>query len=69
MTDEELEQAVRAAIPPASYGEPTSDQWPHLADLLDARPRWGWTDLGLAAALGAVLLIFPKWLSILLFHL
>jgi len=68
MTDDDLERLLRAAVPPADASGPGSDLWPVVARRLDAPPQWAWIDLGLAAAVGAALVMFPEWISMLVYH-
>lgn len=68
MTDDELERLVRAAMPPVDPDELRSDVWPALAARLDARRAWPWLDLGLAAAVLAVLVFFPEWTTLLAYQ-
>lgn len=67
MTDERLEQLLRAAMPPA--GALQRDLWPAVIDRLDRRQRWSSLDLGLAAAVAVTLLMKPEWLWLLAYHL
>ena len=68
MTDAELDRLVRAAMPPVDARGPRLDLWPAITERIDARPRWAWLDIGLAAALVGVFVVFPEWLSMLLYH-
>jgi hypothetical protein len=40
-----------------------------VLERIDAPRGWGWLDLGLAAAVAVVLMLFPEWLSLLAYHL
>jgi hypothetical protein len=68
MTDDDLERLLRAAVPPVETSGPRSDLWPALGRRLDAPPQWAWIDLGLAAAVVAALVMFPDWVSLLVYH-
>ena len=68
MTDDDLERLLRAAVPPVDASGPRSDLWPSLGRRLDAPPQWAWIDLGLVAAVGAALVRFPEWVSLLAYH-
>ena len=69
MTDEQLQELVRASLPPAQTDGPTRDLWPLFASRLEERPRWSYVDLGLAAAAAVALAIFPEWFWLLAYHL
>ena len=72
MTDERLNELVRASLPPSWHDgndAPQRDMWPQIAFRLEQRPRWSYLDLGLAAAAAAALAIFPEWLWLLAYHL
>ena len=69
MTDEQLQELVRASLPPSQADGPTRDLWPLLACRLEARPRWSYVDLGLATAAAVALAIFPEWFWLLAYHL
>jgi len=68
MTDDDLERLLRAAVPPVETSGPGSDLWPTVARRLDAPPHWAWIDLGLVAAVGVALVMFPEWISLLAYH-
>ena len=68
-TDDRLEQLLRTALPPAPVPTPSRDLWPLVAYRIQAQPQWSWVDLGLAAVVAIVLMMFPEWLSILAYHL
>ena len=69
MTDDRLEELLRAAMPPTSDDGPSRDVWPLLASRVDRAPRWTFLDFSLAAAVAIALLIFPEWLWLLAYHL
>jgi hypothetical protein len=69
MTDDDLERLVRGAVRRAPDAGPQRDVWPRLIERIDARRGWNWLDLGLAAAVVAILAMFPEWLSLLAYHL
>jgi hypothetical protein len=69
MTDDRLEQVLRAALPPTQDSAAPRDLWPSLVERLDGRPRWSLIDLGLGAAAALALLMFPEWLGPLVYHL
>jgi len=68
--DEELRAALRRAIPPATEMELARDLWPEMQRRLTAGDAgFPWLDWGLAAAALLWLLLFPKILLPLLYHL
>ena len=69
MTDERLQELLLTAISPSSEEGPTRDLWPQMAQRFEQAPRWSYVDLSLAAAVIAVLAIFPEWLWPLAYHL
>jgi hypothetical protein len=74
MTDDDrLQQLLRSALAPAAgreqSREPSRDLWPLVANRIQVRARWSWLDVGLAAVVTIVLLMFPSWLLLLAYHL
>jgi hypothetical protein len=70
MTDDDrLRQLLQSALPKTSDEGPSRDLWPLLASRIDRTHSWPWLDLSLAAAVAIVLLVFPEWLLLLLYHL
>ena len=69
MTDNRLQELLRAAMPPAGDADPRRDLWPAVAERLDRGTGWSMLDLGLAAAVAVTLLMFPEWLFVLVYHL
>ena len=83
MTDDDrLRQLLQSALPKISDEGPSRDLWPLLASRLDRYvgrvprsgpgnivERWPWLDFSLAAAVAIVLVVFPEWLLLLLYHL
>ena len=69
MTDDHLEELLRAALPPTSDDGPSRDLWPLLATRVDRAARWTILDVSLAAAVAIALLVFPEWLWLLAYHL
>jgi hypothetical protein len=67
--DDAFEQVLRSALPPSSGEGPARDLWPSIVGRIDAPARWMWLDLGLAAAVTVLLLVFPEWLTVLAYHL
>jgi hypothetical protein len=69
MTDERLEELLRAALPPTKDVSPRNDVWPKLEQRLDEQPRWSLLDVFLGIAAAVALLLFPERLWLLLHHL
>jgi hypothetical protein len=69
MTDEQLAERLRAALPPTHDMGPPRSLWPSLVARLEATPRWSPLDFGLAAAVAASLAVRPDWLWLLVYHL
>jgi hypothetical protein len=69
MTDERLEQRLRAALPPTEDVSPRTDGWPALARRLDEKPRWSVLDVSLGVAAAVALLLLPERLWLLVYHL
>jgi len=69
MTDDErLETLLRAALEPRAGRGPSRDLWPLIVERSRARGGWSRLDLGIAAAVAAVLLLRPGWLWLLVYH-
>ena len=69
MNDERLGELLRGALPPVGHDERSPDLWARLAVRVEQPPRWSLLDLGLAAAVGVVLLLNPEWIWLLAYHL
>jgi hypothetical protein len=69
MTDERLKDLLRSAVPPMAGQRPPRDLWPLVVNRIQARATWSWIDISLTAGVVIVLLIFPKALLQLSFHL
>ena len=70
MTDDDrLRHLLRSALPPATDETPSRDLWPLVVNRVQARVRWSWLDVGLAGVVTIVLLLFPRWLFLLAYHL
>lgn len=70
MTDEHLKDLLRSAIPRTEDDLVAPDVWPRLSGRFAERTtRWSYVDLGLAAAVTIIFLIFPEWLWLLAYHL
>jgi hypothetical protein len=69
MNDDRLYELLRAAMPPASEGEPEGDVWAQVVERMNRRARWSAFDIGLAVAATAALFMFPEWIPLLAYHL
>jgi hypothetical protein len=69
MTDEHLNELMRAVLPPSDDGAHARDVWPQLSARLERATELSYVDLGLAAAAAVAFLIFPEWLWLLAYHL
>jgi hypothetical protein len=69
MTDENMKNLLRSALPATDNGIAARDVWPQLSGRLAGTTEWSYVDLGLAAAAAVTFLIFPEWLWLLAYHL
>lgn len=70
MTDEErLRHLLHTAVQPAAVPGPSRDLWPLIVRRSEAPPARSWLDLGLAAVVAIALLIHPRWMWLLAYHL
>ena len=69
MTDEDLIRLLRSELRPVGDTEPGRDLWPVVVGRDRAPARWSWLDVGVAAAVVTVLLMFPDWAFLIAFHL
>ena len=70
MTDEaRVRKLLRSAFPPVVDQQASRDLWPLVVDRIQAPVTWSWLDIGLAAILAIVLLMFPEWLFLIAYHL
>ena len=67
--DESLQHLLRSALPRVADQAPARDLWPLVVNRVQARVRWSWLDVGLAGVVTIVLLLFPRWLFLLAYHL
>jgi len=67
--DEQIREALKRAFPPVGQ-ELSRDLWPAMLRRLEKPARTvPWYDWALAAALGGMLLFFPKLVLLLAYHL
>ena len=69
MTEERPKDLLRSALAPAAGQGPSRDLWPLVVDRIQARADWAWFDISLAAGVATILLMFPKALFVLAYHL
>ena len=67
--DDRLQQLLRSALPRAAAQAPSRDLWPLVVNRAQARVGWSWLDVSLATFVTIVLLMFPRWLFLLAYHL
>ena len=67
--DDQFCDWLRSAVPPVDDTGPARDVWPRVTSRFDARREWTWLDMGLAAAIATVLLLFPRSVFFLAYHL
>ena len=68
--DQELPALLKREFPPFDAGELQGDLWPRMLRRLDTQPlRVPWFDWALAAAVAALLLLFPGAIPALLYQL
>ena len=67
--DDRLEQFLRSAFPATASRGPSRDLWPLVASRILSPARPTWFDIGLAAAIALLLLMFPEWILLLAYHL
>jgi hypothetical protein len=61
MTDDELRDWLKAALPPVAAGPTPADAWRRVNERLDEPPPWSLVDATLALAVAIALAIFPEW--------
>jgi hypothetical protein len=69
MTEELIKDLLRSALPPASRQSPSRDLWPHVVNRIEASPAWSWLDTSVAVGVTIAVLIFPKAILLIAFHL
>ena len=69
MTDDRLKDMLRGALIRPEPAGPAGGLWTRVAARCDEPPPWSYVDLGLVAAAGAVLAMFPEWIWLLAYHL
>lgn len=69
MTDELLKDLLRSALPRTNRQSPSRDLWPQVVSRIEAPPAWSWLDTSVAVGVTTALLVFPKALLLIAFHL
>jgi hypothetical protein len=69
ITDDQLSQWLRTAVPAVDQTTPSRDLWPAVVQRAGTRERLSTADLSIAAIVVIALLMFPKWLLFLAYHL
>ena len=73
MNDEHLTTLLRSAFPPPDRDKPTRDVWSLIAERMQAPIEWSRFDLcvaaGVVAGVTLALVILPKALLLLAYHL
>ena len=73
MSDDQLKNLLRSAFPPPDSQKPSRDIWPLIVKRIQAPTEWSRIDLGVAAGVVAgvtiALVVLPKALLLLAYHL
>ncbi len=73
MNEERLRSLLCSAFPEPEGDKPSRDLWPSIVRRIEAPPAWSWIDtgvaVGVAAGLAITLVILPKALLLLAYHL
>jgi hypothetical protein len=69
ITDDQLSQLLKTALPAVEKDLPTRDLWRVVVQRSEARIEMSLADWSLAAIVVIVLLIFPEWFWFLAYHL
>jgi hypothetical protein len=70
MTDDDrLQDLLRSAFPRIADQEPSRDLWPLVVNQIHAPVTRSWLDISLAAVIVMLLMMFPEWLWLLVYHL
>ncbi len=67
--ERDVREFLKSKVPRAQM-EPRRDLWPAMLRRLDERPRRvAWIDWALVATIAGLLLLFPKAIPMLMYHL
>lgn len=73
MTDDNIKSLLRSAFPPPNGDRPTRNLWPSIVERIQAPNEWSPVDICVAAGvltgLTIALMILPKALLLLAYHL
>jgi hypothetical protein len=69
ITDDQLSQWLRTAVPAVDQTKPSRDLWPAVVQRAGTRERFSTADVGITALVVIALLMFPKWFWFLAYHL
>lgn len=73
MNDDDIKNLLRCAFPPPTGDRPARDVWPLIVERIQAPTRWSRFDLcvaaGVVAGVTIALVILPKALLLLAYHL
>ena len=73
MSDDRLKNLLRSAFPLPDSQKPSRDLWASIVDRIQAPAEWSWIDLcvavGVASGVTIALLLLPKALLLLAYHL
>jgi hypothetical protein len=70
MNDEELVRTLlKSALPRVDLPRPARDLWPAVMQRARVTPRWSLGDWSAAAIIVVALLLFPKWVWFVAYHL
>ena len=70
MTDDRrLQHLLRSAFPRTADQEPSRNLWPLVVKQIHAPVKRSWFDVSLAAVIAILLMMFPEWLLLLVYHL
>lgn len=73
MSDNDLRNLLRAAFPVPDSRKPSRDLWPSIVERLQAPAEWSRIDLcvaaGVVAGVTMALVLLPKALLVLVYHL
>jgi len=60
VTEDQLRELLKSAMPPSTANEPSRDLWPLVRRRQAHRwPAWSWVDLGLGAAAAVAVFSIP----------
>ena len=73
MSDDDLKNLLRSAFPQPDGQKPSRDLWPSIVEHIQTPAKWSWIDLcvaaGVVSGVTITLLMLPKALLLLVYHL